>query len=910
MAHPLILVDGSAFLFRSYFSTISQNLTNDSGFPTGAMFGVVNAIKHLQRKHQGAKLIMVFDAKGSNFRHQMFPDYKANRSPAHDDLIIQIEPLYKIIRAMGFHFLCVEGVEADDVIATLSRFAAQSDIETIIASGDKDLFQLVGGNIKQLDMKGKLYSEADVKEKMGVNPNQILDLLALTGDSADNIPGVPSVGPKTASKWLEQYSNIEGVKANAEKIGGKVGEKLRESFDLLDLSYQLVQLKFDVQLPFDILEEEPGENTEELIALYKEFGFSMWLKQLDEKNETVQINSQEKEIPESPNTDAKISMDDYTKSLVLTEDEFILLLSRLSSSKSFVFDLETNSLDYMEAEIVGFVFLIEKSSYYVPVAHDYLDAPVQLPRYMVLNSLKSILESEVIGKIGQNLKYDAHVLANVDIELNGIVDDTMLKSYCLDSVASRHNMDDLALHYLDHTTIHYSDVAGSGKKQLTFNQVSIDEAMPYACEDVIVTNELNNLLELKLQSFPKLVALYKSIEIPLIKVMLRLERNGALLDETSLFNQQVEIKAEMASIQSKAFEVAGDEFNLESPKQIQQILFSEEGFGLEPKKKTAKGQPSTNEEALKLLDHPLVDLILSYRTLTKLNSTYLEALPKQINRRTGRLHTSYHQAVTATGRLSSSKPNFQNIPIRTEQGAQIRSAFIANKGSIILAADYSQIELRIMAHISEDKNLLTAFNNNEDVHRSTASQVFDTEISKVTKDQRRKAKAINFGLIYGMSAFGLAKQIDVSRTEAKQYIDGYFENYPGVLQFMNETKEKAKSQGYVETVLGRRLYLPQINSKNKMLQQHALRTAINAPMQGSSADIIKKAMLNIQDWIDSEGHEIKMFMQVHDELVFEINSEKADEYANKIKLMMSNALKLHIPLEVDIGIGSNWQEAH
>ncbi len=910
MAHPLILVDGSAFLFRSYFSTISQNLTNDSGFPTGAIFGVVNAIKHLQRKYQGAKLIMVFDAKGSNFRHQMFPDYKANRSPAHDDLIIQIEPLYKIIRSMGFHFLCVEGVEADDVIATLSRFAAQNDIETIIASGDKDLFQLVGGNIKQLDMKGKLYSEADVKEKMGVNPNQILDLLALTGDSADNIPGVPSVGPKTASKWLEQYSNIEGVKANAEKIGGKVGEKLRESFDLLDLSYQLVQLKFDVQLPFDILEEEPGENTEELITLYKEFGFSMWLKQLDEKNETVQINSQEKEIPESPNTDAKISMDDYTKSLVLTEDEFTLLLSKLSSSKSFVFDLETNSLDYMEAEIVGFVFLIEKSSYYVPVAHDYLDAPVQLPRYMVLNSLKSILESEVIGKIGQNLKYDAHVLANVDIELNGIVDDTMLKSYCLDSVASRHNMDDLALHYLDHTTIHYSDVAGSGKKQLTFNQVSIDEAMPYACEDVIVTNELNNLLELKLQSFPKLVALYKSIEIPLIKVMLRLERNGALLDETSLFNQQVEIKAEMASIQSKAFEVAGDEFNLESPKQIQQILFSEEGFGLEPKKKTAKGQPSTNEEALKLLDHPLVDLILSYRTLTKLNSTYLEALPKQINRRTGRLHTSYHQAVTATGRLSSSKPNFQNIPIRTEQGAQIRSAFIANKGSIILAADYSQIELRIMAHISEDKNLLTAFNNNEDVHRSTASQVFDTEISKVTKEQRRKAKAINFGLIYGMSAFGLAKQIDVSRTEAKQYIDGYFENYPGVLQFMNETKEKAKSQGYVETVLGRRLYLPQINSKNKMLQQHALRTAINAPMQGSSADIIKKAMLNIQDWIDSEGHEVKMFMQVHDELVFEINSEKADEYANKIRLMMSNALRLHIPLEVDIGIGSNWQEAH
>ena len=910
MTQPLILVDGSAFLFRSYFSTISQNLTNDSGFPTGAMFGVVNAIKHLQRKYQGAKIIMVFDAKGSNFRHQMFPDYKANRSPAHDDLIIQIEPLYKIIRAMGFHFLCEEGVEADDVIATLSRFAAKSGIETIIASGDKDLFQLVGGNIKQLDMKGKLYSEAEVEEKMGVRPNQILDLLALTGDSVDNIPGVPSVGPKTAAKWLEQYSDIEGVKANAEKIGGKVGEKLRESFDLLDLSYQLVQLKFDVQLPFDILEDEPGENTEELIALYKEFGFSMWLKQLDEKKVSAHTASQEKETIESPNIDTKISMDDYTQSLVLAEDEFTLLLSKLSSSKSFVFDLETNSLDYMEAKIVGFVFLVEKSSYYVPVAHDYLDAPVQLSRSMVLNSLKSILESKTIGKIGQNLKYDAHVLANVDIELNGIIDDTMLKSYCLDSVASRHNMDDLALHYLNHSTIHYSDVAGSGKKQLTFNQVNIDEAMPYACEDVIITNELNNFFEIKLQAFPKLVALYKSIEIPLIKVMLRLERNGALLDETSLFNQQVEIKAEMVKIQSLAFEIAGDEFNLESPKQIQQILFSEEGFGLEPKKKTAKGQPSTNEEALKLLDHPLVDLILSYRTLTKLNSTYLEALPKKINRRTGRLHTSYHQAVTATGRLSSSKPNFQNIPIRTEQGAQIRSAFIANEGSVILAADYSQIELRIMAHISEDKNLIKAFNNNEDVHRSTASQVFDTEISKVTKDQRRKAKAINFGLIYGMSAFGLAKQIDVSRTEAKQYIDGYFENYPGVLQFMNETKEMAKSQGYVETVLGRRLYLPQINSKNKMLQQHALRTAINAPMQGSSADIIKKAMLDIQAWIDREDYEIKMFMQVHDELVFELKAEKANEYANSIKLMMSNALKLHIPLEVDIGIGSNWQEAH
>ena len=636
----------------------------------------------------------------------------------------------------------------------------------------------------------------------------------------------------------------------------------------------------------------------------------MWLKQLGEIQEPEVV--QEKEIVESPAQEktTNLDIDSYSQSLILNEDDFSLLLTKLSNSEVFVFDLETNSLDYMQAEIVGLVFLMEKESYYVPIGHDYLDAPVQLSRQRVMDALKPILENKSIGKIGQNLKYDAHILANIEINLNGISDDTMLKSYCLNSVATRHNMDDLSEYYLGHKTIHYADVAGSGKKQLTFNQVNIDEAMPYACEDVIVTNELNKLLDHKLEQYPKLMALYQNIELPLIEIMLKLERNGALVDELSLFNQQVEIKAEMNSIQAQAFEIAGDEFNLESPKQIQQILFSEEGFGLEPKKKTAKGQPSTNEEALKLLDHPLVDLIMSYRTLTKLNSTYLEALPKQINRNTGRLHTSYHQAVTATGRLSSSKPNFQNIPIRTEQGAQIRSAFIANKGNVILAADYSQIELRIMAHISEDKSLIESFRNNVDVHRSTAAQVFNTELDKVTKDQRRKAKAINFGLIYGMSAFGLAKQIDVSRTEAKQYIDGYFENYPGVLKFMDETKEKAKSQGYVETILGRRLYLPQINAKNKMLQQHALRTAINAPMQGSSADIIKKAMLDIQAWIDAEDNGIKMIMQVHDELVFEVQEEKSIEYAEIIRSMMAETLKLSIPLDVDVGIGSNWQEAH
>ena len=911
MAQQLILVDGSAYLFRSYFSTLSQNLSNDKGFPTGAMFGVINAIKHLQRQYTGAKLIMIFDSKGSNFRHRIYPQYKANRKPADELMIVQIEPLYQIIKAMGFHFICQEGVEADDVIATLSKQAHEKNIETIIASSDKDLFQLVGGHIKQLNMKGALFDAETVKEKMGVRPHQILDLLALTGDASDNIPGVPSVGPKTATKWLQLYGDIEGVKANANKIEGKVGEKLRESFDLLNLSYQLAQLKFDVDLPFNIFDDEPGENTKELIELYKEYGFSMWLKQLDDQQKEKPTTKKiEPLASESQDQKSTLILQEFTQKLILKQADFESLLKQLSESTSFVFDLETNSLDYMNAEIVGLVFLLDKQSYYVPVAHDYLDAPEQLSRQSVIESLKPILESQVIGKIGQNLKYDAHVLANIGIDLNGIVDDTMIKSYCLNSVATRHNMDDLSEHYLGHRTIHYDDVAGSGKKQLTFNQVNIDEAFPYACEDVIVTSELNKVLESKLQQFPKLMSLYRNLELPLVDIMLKLERNGALVDEVSLFNQQVQIKSEMQKIQTQAFEIAGDEFNLESPKQIQQILFSEEGLGLEPKKKTAKGQPSTNEEALKLLEHPLVDLIMSYRTLTKLNSTYLEALPKQIDRQTGRLHTSYHQAVTATGRLSSSKPNFQNIPIRTEQGAQIRSAFVSGEGNVIVAADYSQIELRIMAHISEDKNLIEAFRNNIDVHCSTASQVFDTELMKVTKEQRRKAKAINFGLIYGMSAFGLAKQIDVSRTEAKQYIDGYFENYPGVLKFMDETKEKAKSRGFVETILGRRLYLPQINAKNKMLQQHALRTAINAPMQGSSADIIKKAMLDIQAWIDREDNGIKMIMQVHDELVFEVKAEKSKEHAENLRSLMAEAVELSIPLVVDVGIASNWQEAH
>lgn len=918
MTKKLILLDGSAFLFRAYFSTISQNLTNDEGFPTGAMFGVINALKRLQSQYPEAKIIAIFDAKGNNHRHEIYPEYKAHRKPADDELKIQIEPLYEIIRAMGLHFMCIDGVEADDVIATLTCRAKEHKIDTIIASSDKDLMQLVNGHIRQLDMKGNLLDYNGVVKKIGVSPERILDFLALTGDSADNIPGVPSVGPKTAIKWLEQFKSIDGIKANADKITGKVGEKLRKSFDLLDLSYELVQLKFDVELPYDILEDEPGVDTETLISLYRKYGFKVWLKQLTDAQQVITTQENKlhsspiKQIPEVANAETPQSdwLSHYTQSTILTQVKFEALVKRLEACKSFVFDLETDSLDYMNAKIIGWVFLVDKDSFYVPVAHDYLDTPIQLNFNQVLSTLTPILENENIGKIGQNLKYDSHILANYNIQLSGIVDDTMLKSYCLNSVASRHNMDDLAQHYLGHTTIHFEDVAGNGKKQISFNQVSIEDAAPYACEDVIVTHKLNEVLAQKLVNYAKLYKLYQTLELSLISVLLKMERNGVALNVHDLGKQQLDIATQMENIKAQAFELAGDTFNLESPKQVQQILFSEAGLGLEPKKKTPKGAPSTNEEALNLLDHPLVDLILSYRTLTKLNSTYLETLPKQIDSRTQRLHTSYHQAVTATGRLSSSNPNLQNIPIRTEEGARIRGAFVASQGNVIIAADYSQIELRIMAHLSQDVNLLKAFNQDLDVHSATASEVFDVSIEEVTREHRRRAKAINFGLIYGMSAFGLAKQIDISRTEAKQYIDTYFDNYPRVLQYMENTKESAKTRGYVETVMGRRLYLPQINAKNKMLQQHALRTAINAPMQGSSADIIKKAMLDIHAWIGQDNLDIKMIMQVHDELVFEVSSKKVDEFSNKIQNLMENAYQLDIPLKVDVGVGDSWQEAH
>ncbi len=909
MLHKLILMDCSAFLFRAYFSTLKQNLTNQDGFPTGAMFGVINAIKRLKKQYPEAKIITIFDAKGKNFRHDIYPKYKAHRKPADRELVIQIAPLYEIIKAMGFHFMCVPDVEADDVIATLSCCANQNNIKTIIASDDKDLMQLVGANISQLDMKGTVYDRQGVIEKMGVAPEKILDLLALTGDSADNIPGVPSVGPKTAIKWLQTYSDIAGVKEHSIQIKGKVGEKLRDNFDLLDLSHRLVKLKFDVVLPCNILDDESGQDVAKLADLYQQYGFSMWLKQLGNVFILEQEGAQAIEVADSTSNAVDV-LEDYSQTLVLDLDVFNTMVNRLKVSKTFVFDLETTSLDYMNADIVGWVFLVDKDSFYVPVGHDYLDAPRQLDFKAVLNQLKPILEGVSIGKVGHNIKYDAHVLANYKIDLQGISDDTMVKSYCLNSVATRHNMDDLSEYYLNHQTIHFVDVAGKGKKQITFNQVDLETAFPYACEDVIMTGLLKRVLDEEIAQYPKLVKLYQKLELPLIKVLFRMERNGVELDVNALSAQQIDIIQQIKGIQAQAFELAGGVFNLESPKQVQQILFEPEGLGLAPLKNTPKGAPSTNEEALKLLDHPLVDLILSYRTLTKLNSTYFKALPKQIDLNTHRLHTSYHQAVTSTGRLSSSNPNLQNIPIRSEQGARIRGAFIAGKDNVIIAADYSQIELRIMAQLSQDESLLDAFNHDKDVHSTTASTMFNVPIDEVTKEHRRRAKAINFGLIYGMSAFGLSKQIDVSRTEAKQYIDAYFDNYPSVLHYMDNTKESAKVQGYVETVMGRRLYLPQINAKNKMLQQHALRTAINAPMQGSSADIIKKAMLDVHVWIGQNNPDIKMIMQVHDELVFEVSASKADEFAHKIQNLMAHAYSLDIPLKVDVGIGSSWQQAH
>ena len=895
----IILLDGSAFLFRSYFATLNQNLSSDDGFPTGAIFGVINSIKMLQNQHPGANIITIFDHKGSNFRHKLYPEYKANRKPTDAQLVMQIEPLYEIIKAMGLPFICKAYVESDDVIASLVKQVKKLNIITVIASSDKDLYQLIGGCVHQLDMMYKILDTQAVHDKLGVYPEQVLDLLALSGDSSDNIPGIPSVGPKTASAWLKKYQNIANIKANCHDIKGRVGEKLRNNLALLDLSYKLVSLKDDLKLNINFYACKPKPNNAKLAQLYKKYGFSQWFKQ---------INELKPASPDDGNSNSLLSK--YQQKLITKKEELDKLITYIYNTKEFVFDTETTSLNYMDAKLVGLVFLLDKTAFYLPVAHNYLGVISQLDITMVLRKLKPIFTDKNIKKIGQNLKYDSHILANYDIKLNGIADDTMLKSYCLNSTASLHNMDDLASFYLQYKTIKFSDVAGSGKKQVTFDNIVIEKAYPYACEDVIITRELNNILSAKIKQYPLLLKLYKDLELPLIKTLVNIERNGVLIDKNILLQQQIKILADIKKLTQQAFAITNTSFNLDSPKQVREILFASEHLNLSSAKTTVKGQASTNENALKALEHPIAKILLQYRALSKLNSTYLEALPKQINITTNRVHTSYHQSGTATGRLSSSNPNLQNIPIRSEDGAKIRSSFIASKGFVILAADYSQIELRIMAHLSKDEGLLSAFLNNVDVHIATAAQMFDIEESQVSKTNRRDAKAINFGLMYGMGAFGLAKQIQSSNTQAKKYITTYFTKYPKVAEYINNIQELAKQQGFVETIMGRRLYLPDIDSKNRVRRQHALRSAINAPMQGSSADIIKKSMLDIDNFIGKNNKNIKMLMQVHDELVFEVSIAKLDYYKAKINKLMSSAVSLSVPLVVDIGIGSNWQEAH
>ncbi len=887
----LVVVDGSAFLFRAYFANLRQNLTNNEGFPTGAIFGTISSIKMLERKYPEAKFIIIFDAKGDNHRHALFADYKKNRKETDEDLKKQIDPLYDIIKAAGYNFLCIDNVEADDVIATICKQANNKKINTLIASSDKDLHQLVNNTTYQLNLKGDIIDKNAVMEKLGVRPDQVLDLLALSGDSADNIPGVPSVGIKTAAKWLKIYDNIDNLKQNATQITGKVGEKLRDNFAKLDLSYNLVKLLFNVELPYDVFNYKTIKNEDKLQQLFQLYGFNSWLKKDNNKENNNNL------------------LDKYLQYIVTNKDSFIKLIDKLNNCNNFVFDLETTGLNYMNDKIVALVFLVDNSSYYVPIAHNYLGISKQLSADLVLNKLKPILTNKKIGKIGQNLKYDKHILQNHAIKLQGIAEDTILMSYCLNSTATKHNMDDLAKFYLNHNTIHFKDIVGSGNKQLNFSEVHIDKAAKYALEDVIITYELYLLFREKLVLKTPLYKLYRQIELPLIDVMVTIERNGVAINVAELLKQEQEIQQKLTVLKQQIYVICGCQFNIDSPKQLQQILFDKDGLNLSAKKTTKGGANSTNEEALKTLDHPIIPLLLSYRSFSKLSNTYLQVLPKNINQATQRLHCSYHQAGTATGRLSSTKPNLQNIPIRTIDGGNIRKAFIANHNYKILAADYSQIELRILAHISNDENLITAFKNNIDVHKTTASLMFDIDIKKITKEQRRSAKAINFGLIYGMGHYKLAKQLQITNTLAKSYIESYFANYPKIKTYIENTKNIAQQYGFVSTIYGRRLYVEPIKSNNKALAAHMMRAAINAPIQGSSADIIKDAMLGLQQKF-ANNNSIKMIMQVHDELVFEVEETKINVITQEIKQIMEGVVKLKVPLIVDIGIGNNWLIAH
>ncbi len=900
MEHPkLILIDGSSYLYRAFYVPQLKRMQTSDGQPTGAVFGIMNMIKSLMLEYPNSNIVAIFDAKGKNFRHELYEDYKANRPPMPDELRSQIEYVHKGVKALGIPLIATPGVEADDVIGAYAVQASDQGSTVLVASGDKDLAQIVNSNISLIDtMKKVIVDEAGVVEKFGVRPDQIIDYLALMGDTSDNVPGVPKVGPKTAVKWLLEYETLDNIIDNADKIGGKVGENLRDFIPQLPLSKELVTIRSSMELEVPLTDLSQGEpDKDALIEIYQALQFKKWLSEMGES-----LSSSDDPVI------AAFKPGDYET--VLEQQAFEKWLALLSNSEGFAFDTETTSVNAQQAELVGVSFAVDSGhAAYVPVAHSYMGAPEQLDRDWVLAKLKPLLESAEMPKIGQNLKYDMSVLANYGIRLQGVAFDTMLESYVLDSVSSRHDMDTLSEKYLGHTPVPFSQVAGKGKAQVTFDQVDLEKAGHYAAEDADVTLRLHHQIMPLLTAKPTLHRVFNTLEMPLVPVLSRMEDCGVLIDDSMLLQQSQELAMSMQKAEQTAYELAQGEFNLASPKQIQEVLY--ERMGLPILKKTPKGAPSTAEDVLQelSLEHELPRLILEHRSLGKLKSTYTDKLPTMINSRTGRVHTSYHQAVAATGRLSSSDPNLQNIPIRTAEGRRIREAFIAEPGSMILAADYSQIELRIMAHLSGDSTLVHAFKHNLDIHRATAAEIFDAPLDEVSDEQRRHAKAVNFGLIYGMSAFGLAKQINVERKQAQNYIDAYFERYPGVKEYMQSTREFAHEMGYVETVFGRRLYLPDIKSKNHNMRQYAERTAINAPMQGTAADIIKMAMIEVDQWLVGQS-DIKMVMQVHDELVFEVKESCVESVSDKVCEIMQNVTQLDVPLLVEAGAAINWAAAH
>ena len=895
--YQLILIDGSSYLFRAYHAL--PQLISSKGQATGAIKGVVSMIRKLMNEYPDTHIAVVFDPKGKTFRNDIYPEYKANRPPMPDELRSQIAPIHNIIRMMGLPLLIVDNFEADDVIGTLAKQATEQKMDVLISTGDKDMAQLVTPHVTLINtMNDTLMDEAGVKNKFGVRPDQIIDYLALVGDTSDNIPGVPKCGHKTAGKWLDAYENLDGVMKSANEVKGKVGESLRTSLEWLPMSYQLATICTDVALDSTVDALELGEADKQgLLSAYMELEFRSWVNELGNQKDAGSAP-----MEAGPETHYEIihslaDMDGWLK--------------KLAGADVFAFDTETTSINYMAARIVGLSFCCEPGkAAYVPLAHDYEDAPTQLNIDLVLEKFRPLLEDPGRTIIGQNLKYDISVLAHHGVDVKAKLFDTMLESYVLNSTASRHNMDDLALKYLGVSTVRFEDIAGKGAKRLTFNKIEIDKAGFYAAEDADITYRLHLALWPKLAAEPALASVYRDIEIPLVPILSRVERVGVLLDEAQLKAQSKELEKRVRELEQEAFDMAGEEFNLGSPKQLQEIFF--EKLQLPIIKKTPKGQPSTAESVLQELarDYPLPQVIMEHRGLSKLKSTYTDQLPKQVAPSTGRVHTSYHQAVTATGRLSSADPNLQNIPIRTKEGRRVRKAFIAPAGYKLMAADYSQIELRIMAHLSQDESLIDAFRKGLDIHRATAAEVFGVPLDKISEDYRRSAKAINFGLIYGMSAFGLSKQLNISRGDAQNYITLYFDRYPGVKNYMDKTRALAAERGYVETIFGRRLYLPEIKASNFQRRQAAERTAINAPMQGSAADIIKRAMIAVDDWLAGSDLDARMTMQVHDELVLEVSENKVDEVAAGLEERMSGAAELSIPLVVETGVGDNWDEAH